>query len=283
MKRIAMIAAILLSATLCPAQSDSAKPAADSVKVKVQQTTDDSATVTVTAEKGGTDSTTTVIIRSGRERDQRRQRRRDWVLGCRMANLEFKNFPGTVTLQRRLGRLVTAGLGFAYASDSYGPSDNSTQHDSSTSTESVKYRSLTLSPEVMLVGRRGPWQAGIGLRYSYSKSRSGSNYESADSYPSGNASYRRNTTSIYTRISLEVPLTVEHLFAVGGLSFSIGLTGVVVSAMSDETTSETTTVSSNTWSGAQTNVSTSTSKTPMSFLLQAPFQGTTGIQLKYYF
>ena len=96
MKRIALIAIILMTTGLCLAQSDSAAPKSDTTKaqVRIEQTTNDSTTVTVTTEKGKTDSTTTVVIRSGREQRHHRPPRARWVVGLRANSIT--QLPGAI-------------------------------------------------------------------------------------------------------------------------------------------------------------------------------------------
>jgi hypothetical protein len=285
-----ILALILALATtgLCLAQSDVAAPAGADAQAQVQTGQVPGDTVAVTPEPAIADDHVIQQVvhreRTGSERGLRGQRRRrDWVLGCRMRNLEFKNFPGTVTLQRRFGRLFAAGLGLAYSSTNNGPSDYTSRHDSSTSTSQTKYRSMSLSPEAMLIGQRGSWQGTVGLRYVYQTRRFEMNNAMSDRYGSSSYTSRNNSTTKYSRVSIEVPLAIERRFLIRSFSFAIGLTGTVLSAASDEETTESTSVTTSTYSGTVTNTTTQHTKTPMSFLLQAPFQGSTAIQLKFYF
>jgi hypothetical protein len=235
MKRIAIIAALLLSAGLCLAQSDSAQAKTDSVKVsvEVQNSGSDDASVTVTTGQGKTDSTVTIRIGSEPRRDMRRLRRRDWALGIRASTL--MGLPGNMFLQRRVARMVFVGCGLEYQRNPYYlgldiPSVDRVNYDNRYGNGEIRNSysawAAGVSPEcIVTCATVGAYRFSSGLAgsYKYYQIR-GSNYDSDYSddlsdttYTSvvGNARYE-----IYT---LSLPVIIERSVYVRKHGFAVGI------------------------------------------------------------
>jgi hypothetical protein len=230
--------------------------------------------VTVTTEKGKTDSTTTVVIRRegrGRERDQRMRRRRDWVLGCRMASLSLSSFPGTVFLQHRIHERGFLCLGLSGNVSAAGP----TQSNFSGLDEEIKSSSayFRLSPGYTVYRSMRDWLYSIACEgfYSYSFGKS-------TRTDTQNGIIMTEQSSVFRcwNYGLDVPITLERRFKIGDMVFSAGLRASLLSLFSSYEKDEM--ADSN-----HPENSTRTIRQPIQLAFASPFNGFASIQLKYWF
>lgn len=292
MKRFVSAAMILLATQLCLAQSDSAAPAADTTKTRVQidQTTGDSTMVTVTTEKGAADSTTTVVIRhherGNRGRDQRMRPRRDWVLGCRMANLEFKSFPGTVFLQRRAGRFSFFGIGFCYTNEQIKPSEYHARNDSTFLKTTCTDWTLTVNPELALFLERGALVSTLAAGGIYEYGRCRFNSEVTSTYSTFTSSGLQSRCITTQKYGMELSVSIERRFVIGRSVFSAGLRSLLISAITSSRSEEENNITNYTSGGTTettNNRTRSFEKKPVRFIISSPFNGSASIHLKYWF
>ncbi|HTY08274.1 MAG TPA: hypothetical protein VMF29_03840 [Candidatus Edwardsbacteria bacterium] len=294
MKRtaITMMVAVAL-ASLCLAQSDSAKPAADSARVKVQveQRNDTTATVTVTSEPGKMDSTTTIVIHDGSQRRKRHwPPRARWVAGVR-ANA-ITQLPGMLFIYRRFRNDAMMGLGLECAKD---PSDlyinvphigsvagNWTQTSGSVwGTET--YRGtihswyLKLMPELLVTRMTRGWSSFFGLQGEFCYARAKGDAIDSAYYSSSSRTYLHGWGCLY-QYRANAICGLDRLIPIKRHRCSIGFIAAVCGttySLSDGQTTSTNEAGS--YEVRQRSVH------PLDFSLRNPFNGNVALQLKYWF
>ena len=233
---IIVLTVALAAASTCLAQSDSTKPIVDSAKVKVQvqQTANDSTTVTVTTEPGKSDSTTVVAIRSGSKRNQRPRWRRNWVIGLKTSSIA--NLPGSLFLQRMVGRRIFVGCGFDYtrnpsglslpnvSSSNYEYSEQNSKETNSYSAWSFRLTTECLTPLVTMRSNR--LLSGISIDMSYGEAHGNYCYL----YHSGSDTNMTYATGKgkYNSYSASIPIVVERRISIRKRVFYIGLQNALV-------------------------------------------------------
>ena len=290
MKQFAIIAALLLAAGLCLAQSDSTKAANDSVtvRIEVQNAGSQDASLTVTTEPGTTDSTVTVSINSGQKQGKRPRWRRNWAVGVRASSLS--SLPGSIFLQKIIGRNIFISCGFEYSRNPYGVSIPRVDYTNYNNTyKNGEYRNsysswyLGISPEFLMPvvsHRRCRVLTGLSGDFKYSKAR-GSSYQSQ--YSQNDTTYFSVTGQGKSNVySLFIPLVIERSFHVRNHLFFIGLQNSIVSLDYSKQSSEWEDIDCP-YSGPIQTIHTGYSYTqPVRVTIKNPFQNTVSLMLKWY-
>lgn len=211
---------------------------------------------------------------------------RDWVLGCRMTNLEFKNFPGLVFLHRKVGWLGYAGLGFSYNEKKSSPVEFYSHNDSVYNRYWSKSLNASLQLEFVLAKNIGQWVLSASAKgvYDYNHNETGSEERYIGVGDSSTRCMKRESDdAIY---GFELPLAIERKFRIGRMLFSAGLSGqflAVYYSESEELQKEDYTHISSSYTTSYTIRDRWVGTSPLTLKVYSPFNGSASIQLKCWF
>ncbi|MRR08920.1 hypothetical protein EG831_02285 [bacterium] len=288
MKQITIIAVLLLAASWCFAQSDSAKADSTQVTVEVQDSGDGAPSVTVTTETGAPDSAVTVPVGGGPRRERGRRLRRNWVLGVRANSLS--DLPGSLFLQRIVTKKLFVGCGFDYTKNPYniyipGLSYSNYHSVSTSSVEDATYSSwsVRLTPECVVpivTTRQYRLATGLAADLGYAEGHGDYTYD----YRSGTDTSRtvRAGTGKQNNYSVFVPVIIERGFRVRKQVFFVGVQAALLSLDYAKQAGESVETYSSNHSPDYGYHRAYSYTYPWRFTVRNPFQGGVSLLVKWY-
>lgn len=212
-----------------------------------------------------------------------------WALGFTASNLELKSWPGTVSLQRRLGPSNYLSLGISGSNQQWGPNEDTNPWPSGTATDTTYTKQssrnwrVQISPEFSrLVRQQRGWMLWLGLEgsYAFDKYSSSSEIRHTGSYYaySSQGSKSENHT-----LSLNIPASLEKRVTVWGHDFSLGFKSRLLWANTHRGINEYWSVYESQSSGYYTDHDRTVTTMPWNIEYRNPFQGGMQVQIKYWF
>jgi hypothetical protein len=207
-----------------------------------------------------------------------------WVIGFTANNLEFKSWPGTVTLQRRAGENNFLSLGISGYNQQYGPDENdNTYADTVISITKSHSRDwgITLAPEISRVIKNNSWLFIMGieglLSFDESRSRNETIYQQEPHNHHGVYLMRKNYN-----YGLNIPASFERILKIKDQRLSIGLRSYIfqVSSSVSITDRQYIDLSDNDYYMNWTHTKYTM---PWHISYKNPFQGNMQLQIKYWF
>jgi len=206
-----------------------------------------------------------------------------WIIGFEANSLDLEDLPGTVFLQRKISPKFFVGAGFSYKYTRYGPDEEYDTEDSIGRFQEQKQWGFNIKPEIGYTVFSGkPLAGGISIRLNLSRAR----HTYVNKYWSDSYYYHHDSNSSednYFSYGIEVPVFVERHFKIKNIPMAIGIANNFLflsggwmkykyKSSYDSYFSPTPDV----------NEDESTSKLPVTFSLDNPFQGRVGIVFKLY-
>jgi len=212
-----------------------------------------------------------------------------WVIGFTANNLEFKSWPGTVTLQRRIGKCNYLSLGVSGSNQQSGPDENTDEYETYSGTDTVISKNqsrswqININPEVSrLIVQKHGWLLSLGLEAGFGFYKNSHSYESKHSlYP---YDYRSaGSVAKNYSYSLSFPASLEKTIKIKGQRMSFGIRSHLVQATSSVGTYDSWYVYSSATTGYYSDGDHNKSTMPWNASFKNPFQGNVQVQLKYWF
>lgn len=274
--KIFFIAVIILSAAFTgQGQKEGQAVASDSAATFAVPTPEMDSSVTKPCAESGEGSTISKQTAGKRHgRFDRLELLSGWVLGCRIENLGLESFPGTLFLQRRIGKLRYVGLGLSYSRKEVGPEEKYSNNDSSYIWKTSSSSYLSLYPEYIRNHGIGGWLFSISIRGLYQHSYWENERVGWDIRPERRSSGKAKSHGTSDRLGIEFPLAIERQFRLGRILFSSGLVCQFLSVYTSK--SNETTITNTTTERRQF-------KEPLGLKFNSPFNGSASIQLKCWF
>jgi hypothetical protein len=218
-----------------------------------------------------------VVVKAAKGPDKK------WIIGFEATSLDFEDLPGTVSLQRKISSKLFVGAGFSYDHTRYGPDEEYDTEDSIGRFQEQKQWALNIKPEIGYMVLSGkPLAGGISIRLNLTRGRR----TSVNKYWNDSYYYHHDSNSSednYFSYGIEVPIFIERHFKIKNIPMAIGITNNFLSLsggwMKYKYKSSYDSYFSPT---PDVNEDESTSKLPVTFSLDNPFQGKVGIVFKLY-
>lgn len=212
-----------------------------------------------------------------------------WVLGFTASNLELKSWPGTVSLQRRLGSCNYLSLGISGSNQQWGPNEDTDLWPYAIYTDTVYTKQssrnwrVQISPEFSRVIRQqGGWLLWLGLEGSYAFDKYSSYRENrhTGSYYAYNS---QATESKNHSLAINIPASLDKRITIRGHEFSLGFRNHLLKAMYQVGINEYWYVNDSQYSGYYTDHGRNVTAMPWNIEYKNPFQGGMQVQIKYWF